>query len=382
MASAPDVLDELRDHPHSFALCTRVSQIVLTAADRRQAEWLSSPEVAEIPPGQLLELTQDQAETSAGNLLEVLDRGATRASEWNALGAAVALTVSRSWSELPAAETLDQLSWLAAHTPCSPWLFLDACLEDARDTFWQAAADACDKWSQATQLAVAAGVISAASPPALAFKTTLADASESPVLRHLLQFGTPTGSLSGELVAGPSRPWVLVLKAVTGWLLVAGVGRLVARFVLGARQPAQLSISAAGLQIVSQRRMLGRSLGERTSVTPLAEVGSLSRETRFARAGLYAGLLALAVGSYLGSSMMLDGVRVPGGSPSLLGFGVLAVIVGLVLDLAFSALDHLRRGQTRLIIQTRQHGALSLRGLSADRVDEWLKRAAALRGLS
>jgi hypothetical protein len=261
-------------------------------------------------------------------------------------------------------------------------LFIDQCLDADSQHFWEAAAAALPSFSKTAQVAVGGALLAASSDGALSFKALLAQSTNDPALRRLMQFGTPGPSVHGEWARGPRPVWVLIAQAVCGWLLLAGLWRIVTRFVLAGRHPAELSISAAGLQVTVQSRLLGRTLRSRTWITPLAEIVFLSRETRFARAGLYSGLLALAVGTYVGTGMVFDGLRVPGGSPSLLGFGLLVIIGGLLVDLLLSAIDRLGRQKSKLVICTRQRRNFALSGVSPEQVDLWLERASTLRGLS
>jgi len=60
----------------------------------------------------------------------------------------------------------------------------------------------------------------------------------------------------------------------------------------------------------------------------MPQIKHLSREVRFARAGTYAGLAALGLGSVLGIRLFVDGLRVPGFSGPLLLLGLLIVIGG------------------------------------------------------
>ena len=83
---------------------------------------------------------------------------------------------------------------------------------------------------------------------------------------------------------------------------------------------------------------------------PLANLARVTREVRFARAGLYAGLVALVLGTYFGMGVFVDGLRVPGGSLPLLSMAVAMVVLGLVIDFALSSLSDSARGKCRIVI--------------------------------
>jgi hypothetical protein len=144
---------------------------------------------------------------------------------------------------------------------------------------------------------------------------------------------------------------------------------LIARFALAYRRPATLRIGPEGLELKHRIELMGRVLRDRATLVPLSNLSRVTREVRFARVGLYAGLCALVVGTYFGVGLIVDGVRVPGGSPPLLGMAVTCIIVGLGLDFLLSTAADSARGKCRIVIvpQTGQHLCVgSLDPVSAD----------------
>jgi hypothetical protein len=93
---------------------------------------------------------------------------------------------------------------------------------------------------------------------------------------------------------------------------------------------------------------------------------------RYPRIALYAGLLALAVGSYVGVSAFVDGVRAA--SPSLLASGLAIVALGLALDFALSSVAPGARGRCRLLLVPRDGAKLCVAGVDAARADALLAR--------
>ena len=178
--------------------------------------------------------------------------------------------------------------------------------------------------------------------------------------------------LSGELAAPPTSVLVTALMALTGVSLVRGTLRLAGRVAFAYRKPAELRLSDRGVEITHRTELLGRVLKDAETVIPLANVASISREVRYARLGLYAGLFALVLGTYIGAGLLIDGTRVPGGSPSLLGFGLIAIALGIVLDYAFAVLWDVVRQTCRLIVVPQRGPAVCIQGLDPSETDRVL----------
>jgi hypothetical protein len=358
-------------------MCTRVSEVVLAAAAARRAESLSGPEVL-ARSSQLPALAHDEASTRWGNVLQILDQGARSHSDWLLLGAAVAIYVGATWQRLDRSRVIVDGAWLAAETPCNPWLFLDACLDDAAE-FWLEVGERFLALPHPQQLALAAGLSSARSNAALELKRRVLTHTESPTLAQLLESSTPVSRISAELGRAPQKAWLLVLQALSGWLLVSSLVRAVGRHLLLRRRKGTLEIDARGLCLREEHSVLGQTLGHRERWIPLDQLGVLSRETRFAGLGLYTGLFTLVVGSYLGVRLFVDGVRVPGGSPSLVGFGLGLVAVAIAIDALLNGFGGATSGKTRLLVQHKQGQSFALGPLPSREVDAWLEQVGVLR---
>ena len=81
--------------------------------------------------------------------------------------------------------------------------------------------------------------------------------------------------------------------------------------------------------------MLGRLLREHSTVIPREGLVRVTRDVRYPSLAMYAGLIALAIGSYLGVGLVVDGVRAA--SPSMLGTGLFIALLGLGLDFVLSS---------------------------------------------
>lgn len=197
---------------------------------------------------------------------------------------------------------------------------------------------------------------------------------------RLLQPGekpaTPAATLSpvvGELTPAPRGPVATGLLAFTGILFVAHAGRLLGRWVLAYRRPAEMTLSEdGGVRVHWRTELLGRTLRDRSVVVPRAGLARATRDVRYPSLALYAGLLALAVGSWVGVAAFVDGVRAA--SPSLLAWGLAIVALGLGIDFGLSSLAPGARGRCRLLVVPRDGSRLCIGDVDTARADAVLAR--------
>jgi hypothetical protein len=179
-------------------------------------------------------------------------------------------------------------------------------------------------------------------------------------------------ALDGELTLAPRGPMLTAIWAVTGILLVVEAARLVGRYVLAFRRPAEIRIIGGGLEVRARTVMLGKTLREHTTVIPREGLVRVTREVRYPSLAMYAGLIALALGSYVGVGLFVDGVRAE--SPSMLGTGFLIALLGLGLDFALSSLIPGALGRSRLVLVPRRGPILCLSAVDLGRADRLLAR--------
>jgi len=178
--------------------------------------------------------------------------------------------------------------------------------------------------------------------------------------------------LAGELTLAPRGPVASVLWLVSGLAAVRAGLELLGRLALSYRRPATLRLSEKGLELSHRTTLLGRTLREGHTLVPLANLGSVTREVRFARLGLYAGLLALSLGTYVGAGLVVDGLRAPGTSPSLLGMGLVAITLGVVLDFLLAVVWDAVKQTSRVVIVQRRGPRLCMRGVDPAQADQVL----------
>lgn len=362
MTDAPSLshaVTALSAHPRVDALAELVRSVAFDAAAGRRSDFASRFHSAPPSTGASVAVSVEDADTPLGNVRTVLERGIENPDEQNLLGALLAIGIARSLPERP--EELQALTvnlvWLASHTPCSALEYLDDALGDRAGVVWEAIARVArapnlssPDFGNTEALVAAAALCRSLSEVAHRARLHLAQNTPDPVLRALLAGGGPQTELSGELGSPPFGPVATALLAFTLLLFIGRALSLIARFALAYRKPATLRISPKGLELTHRIELMGRVLRDRSTLVPLANLSRVTREVRYARVGLYAGLTALVLGTYFGVGLIVDGVRVPGGSPPLLGMAVTCIVVGLGLDFLLSTAADSARGKCRIVI--------------------------------
>lgn len=168
-----------------------------------------------------------------------------------------------------------------------------------------------------------------------------------------------------------SRFWTVVL-ALCGALFVLRALRLLARWVLSRRVVANVRLDAQGLQLIQQTTLLGRQVHERQILIPLSNLSRVERVARFARSGFYAGLIALALGSFIGIQLMIEGLRGAPAAVELVLWGTGVMALGVILDFGLVSLWGEARAQCRLRIVTLDGARLEVSSLDPPLVDALL----------
>lgn len=382
-------LSEIGAHPRGDDLARVVHTVAFAAADERRASLGQSAADA----AERLGLERAAAETSFGNVLEVLeaaDAAGPREAGRSLLSALLARGVALAPPDGPEAEerVAEELLWLSAHTVADAFAALDAALGDRAAGIWQALGRIVRRieegqaptMGRADAVLAAAVLSTSASPAARAQVEAIGAQSRDPAIARL--FGGASAprvaggdvAAAGELVPPPRSTWVLALLAVTGILVILSVGRFLRRHVLRWREPATLDVSGAGIRVTSETSLLGRTLKKAEVHIPLDGVSSASREVRYPRLPTYIGISALAIGSYAGAKLFVDGAR--SASPELLGVGAVVVLLGLGLDYAMTHIAGAARGRCRLVIVPKKGRAVALGELDPASADAALHRLA------
>ncbi|HEY4106780.1 MAG TPA: hypothetical protein VGM44_22925 [Polyangiaceae bacterium] len=383
--SPPHAVGVLSEHPKVDLLAEHVCAVALDAAAARRSDFASRFHTEPPTIGSSAELSSEDAQTPLGNVRSVLERGIENPDEQNLLGALLAMGIARALPDTPEEQQVltANLVWLAAHTPCSALEFLDDALGDRAGAIWEAIARVArapvlssPDFGNTEALVAAAALCRSVSEVAHRARLHLAQNTNDPVLRALATSGDAKTELSGELSLPPLGPVVTALLGLTLVLFIARACSLIARFALAYRKPATLKIGPQGLEVSHRIELMGKILRDRSTLVPLTNLARVTREVRYARVGLYAGLIALVIGTYFGVGLIVDGVRVPGGSPPLLGMAVTCIIVGLGLDFLLSTAADSARGKCRIVIVQQTGRKLCVGSLDPTSADAMLSSIA------
>jgi hypothetical protein len=224
-------------------------------------------------------------------------------------------------------------------------------------------------------VALAASPSGAAAEQAAALAAKVRDPKLARVLAGSRGSPGAAGSVVGEIAPAPHGPVLTALLAFTGILFVCHAARVFGRLALAYKRPAEIVLSSdGGVRVRWRIELLGRTLRDRDVLVPRGGLVQATREVRYPRLALYAGLLALAVGSYAGVSAFVDGVR--GGSPSLLAAGLVIVILGLAVDFVLTTIVPGVRGRCRVLLVPRSGRWLCVGDVDLHAADAMLGRLA------
>lgn len=356
--------------------------VLAEAATARHAAWDHAATVSRA--AEEAKLSRGDAETPFGNALKVLGSGPEGEAE-RALAAGLwahAIAEARRDDE-------DRLSgdilWLATHTPFDATSLLDRALGDDAEDLWIAISDRVSRIDEGKGTALGRGeaivgcaaLAGSTSPAARKVAAALAPRLRDPALSRLLggvgDAPVRDVRLEGHAEAPPRSAVATALLGLTGILFVMHATRLLGRLALAYRRPAEVTLSQAGVRMRTRTEMLGRVLREREHVIVRSGLVRVTREVRYPRAGFYAGLLALALGSYVGVRGFVDGIR--SASPSLLLAGLAVVGLGIAADFVLGSVLPGARGRVGVTFVPRTGKALCIADVDAARADDALKRA-------
>jgi hypothetical protein len=356
-------------------------RVVSEAAEARRSDWSFKQKAS--AAAEDTKLSRSDAETPYGNALKVLESGPEGEAEAAlacALWAHAIAETKRDDDDRVAGDVL----WLATHTAFDATPLLDRALGDEADELWKAISDRVKRVAEGRggtlgrgeAVVGCAALAGSESPVAAKLREDLAKALKDPVLVRVLSTATSAGGevrLEGESVPAPRGPVLTTILALTGLLFVISAVRLLMRFALAYRAPAEVSLSGAGVRVKTRTEMLGKVLREREHIIVRSGLVRVVREVRYPRAAFYAGLLALALGSYVGVRALVDGAR--SASPSLLLVGLLIVVLGIAADFVLGSLLPGARGRCRVSFVPRSGAVLCLGEVDAKRADEVITQA-------
>jgi hypothetical protein len=373
---ASELVRELWDHPHTGSLSNAVRLWANGLWQVRRTAPLAG--LAQPAPS----LSESQAETAYGNVAAILSRGPQGPSERALLGALLALALRERppTSDAEGEEIGAALVWLASRAVCDALPALDTALGEHAGAIWRGVArvllqpESVPDFGRAEALIAAAALQQSPAPEAHRLRLEARSMALDPAVQVVL---APAASYDDELrgeLAVVRSPWLTILLTVTLVLFVSSVLRLFARYALSYRKPATLRLGPQGLELSSQTLLLGRVLRNRSLRIPLSGLGSLTREVRYSGAGLYAGLFALAVGTYYGTGRFVEWLRVR--EADLFAVALLSLLLGLSLDFLLTSVAHSVRGRCRVVVVPLRGRSLCIGSLDVERADALLAAVA------
>lgn len=154
--------------------------------------------------------------------------------------------------------------------------------------------------------------------------------------------------VSGRAAPPPRGSFWSVLLAITGVSLLIGLGRLLARYILGRRSTGTARLEGDQLVLHTEVQMAGRQLSSSRQTFSRPQVASARLETRYPALPTLVGMLGLGTGVILGLIWLLDGIQ--GEFTPWILAGVGALMAGVVLDLGLSSLSASLPGQVTLVL--------------------------------
>ncbi len=380
-SSFASLLEQVGAHARADDLAALALEVLLEAAAEPGADWraIVSKRCRDKA------ITGEQATTGAGNVVQALEHATDDPAAARLVAAMAARALRQSPPRGVDAEdtTALQLIRVALTSGVEVMAALDDLAPELAGSLWGAVADALQRHDAhgdsvtRAEAVVAAGMLLASThATARERRAQLASSLHAPMLARLVgatdgALPVPDTALSGEIAAVPRGPVATLFLGLCGWLLVSNVARLLARLALQYRRPVELRVTAKGVLVKSSTRLLGKVLRESESLLPLGGLARATREVRFPRAATYAGLLALAVGSYVGVSWFVDGVRAS--SFSLAATGLLVMALGIGLDFLLLSVLPGRQGKCRLLLVPKRGAVTCVGGVDADAADAMLR---------
>jgi hypothetical protein len=161
-----------------------------------------------------------------------------------------------------------------------------------------------------------------------------------------------------------------------GWLPAASLTRWLASRLIGYRREASLCFCERGLSIDERTQLSGRTLVAARRFIPRENLARVSREVRYSGSALRVGLVALILGTYVGTGLIRDGGLARSPSPQLIASGLLILALGVLIDFVLSTAIDSRRGRCRVVIEPRRGSAFSCCHVDASLADQALHRLA------
>lgn len=381
---------EAKEHPERARLGPLAYDVLVRQAEGRAL--FAAREVVEARAEQH-GVSRQSAESPSGNVLAILERGATSDVEQKLVVAFAvlgfrALATTAKDADSVAERFVRAADWLELATPFVVYPFVDLLLDEATVARVQRAlgdavlADQDGSAGSRARNAVRLSALAASSSPsAAAERARIAPGLVDPAVREQLFALAPDESLttapgariSGPLGRVPKGGLLGFLRLATGLALLQWIGRGLG-FLVGVRRVGEVALVGGGLSVVRRLELLGRTVRTSEETWTRSSLVTAARTVRYPALPALVGALALALGILAGSFLATEAVA--SGETLLLWIGAALLLGGAVFDLGLSVLLPAREGRVSLELAGERGRALRLRSVPVDDADAFLRALA------
>lgn len=340
------------------------------------------------------------ADTSFGNLLAMLERGPERASEWLLIAGFAVRGLEDKLNESSAAEKGEvcarfarHADWLELSTPYALYAFVPRLLSEAnQDALIEALEAVVLAPVESAQLPayraramlrihVLASIQRPAARIALARVVELVDDDLVKAVAERVIGDGPVPLSDGFELKGvwgkvPRLSLGRVLSYFTGFPLVVGLWRVIA-FGLGLENSARVRLEQEAVHVRRETFLFGRLLRMSDAAYALRDLECATREVSMPLFQVLFGAASLAVGSVL-CVIWLSNAAVRG-DRTLLGSAIVALCVGVGLDLLLAGWGRLRNDRAGFEMFVGGQRVVALRRVDSQRAQRLVEQIARRR---
>jgi hypothetical protein len=345
-------------------------------------------------------VNRTSADTSFGNLLAMLERGPERSSEWLLIGGFAVRGLEDKLNESVAAERSElsarfarHADWLELSTPFSLYAFVPRLLSDAnQDALVEALEGVVLAPVESAQLPayraramlrmhVLACIERPAARVALARVVEMVqDDLVKAVAQRVLGDG-PVPLADGFELKGvwgrvPRLSFGRVLSYFTGLPLLIGLSRVLA-FGLGLQNSARVRLEQETVHVQRETFLFGRLMRMSDATYALRDLECATREVSMPLFQVLFGAVALAVGSVLSVIWLSNALA--RGDRALLGSAIVALCIGVGVDLLFAGWGRLRSDRAGLEMFVDGRRVVALRRVDSQRAQRLVEQIARRR---
>lgn len=341
-------------------------------------------------------VTREDAQTRAGNLLDVLERGPEQDFERAIIAAFAVHGFGSRLRESSPEERATLVARFVRHadffelgTAYTIFPFVDSMLSlELAASFWQEVAQTVvDEASgtggerararNAARLSALAASTSDAARDALE-RVVESGAVDAPTrafalaLRGEPKCASPKGARIRGRVAPKRRSAAMrILRWGSGWALLAWLARGVGA-LFGLSHELEVTLDDKRIDVREERFVLGRKIAESKSTLMPDAIVEAGRAARYPSLRLTVGVVALSVGLLFGGLVMFDGAR--SGELSLMLAGAGLALAGALLDLAIDVLGPGRRARVSVEFSARSGRVFRVAKVPLEDADRFLEK--------